>query len=153
MIQRIQSLYLFLAAVLLTLALFMPWASFFGQEGELFQIKAFKVEQILGKGERSFPFWALGALLTIAAALSFVCLFLFKDRRLQSRFCVFNTILLVGFYLVFLFLVIHVRKSLDASLGINFGIALPLIALILNIMALRAIIKDETLVQSYHRLR
>jgi hypothetical protein len=56
MIQRIQSLYLFVAAVLLTLALFMPWASFFGQEGELFQIKAFKVEQILGKGEQSFPF-------------------------------------------------------------------------------------------------
>ncbi|HPN47329.1 MAG TPA: DUF4293 domain-containing protein [Bacteroidales bacterium] len=97
MIQRIQSLYLFVAAVLLTLALFMPWASFFGQEGELFQIKAFKVEQILGKGEQSFPFWALGVLLIIAAALSFVCLFLFKNRRLQSRFCVFNTILLVGF--------------------------------------------------------
>ncbi len=153
MIQRIQSLYLFAAVVLLLLALFMPWVSFFGQEGELFQIRAFEVEQMLGRGEQSFPFWALGVLLIIAAALSFVCLFLFKNRSLQSRFCVFNTILLIGFYLVFLFLVVYVRKSLDASLGIHFGTALPLIALILNLMALRAIIKDEALVQSYHRLR
>jgi glucan phosphoethanolaminetransferase (alkaline phosphatase superfamily) len=153
MIQRIQSLYLFVAGLLLTLALFVPWISFFGQEGDLSQLKAFKVEHILGNGAQSYSFWALGALLIIAAALSFVCLFFFKNRPLQSRFCVFNIILLIGFYLVFLIFFIYVRKSLDASPGLNFGLALPLIALILNFMALRAINKDEALVQSYHRLR
>lgn len=153
MIQRIQSLYLLTASILLALALFMPWISFFGQEGELYQLKAFQVEQILGQGARAFSFWALGALLIIAAALSFVGIFLFKNRPLQSRFCIFNAILLIGFYLVFLIFMLYARKSLDASLGLNFGLALPLIALILNFMALRAINKDEALVQSYHRLR
>ncbi|MFA5470286.1 MAG: DUF4293 domain-containing protein [Bacteroidales bacterium] len=153
MIQRIQSLYLLTASILLALALFMPWISFFGQEGELYQLKAFQVEQILGQGAQAFSFWALGALLIIAAALSFVGIFLFKNRPLQSRFCIFNAILLIGFYLVFLIFMLYARKSLDASLGLNFGLALPLIALILNFMALRAINKDEALVQSYHRLR
>ncbi|MDD2618505.1 MAG: DUF4293 domain-containing protein [Bacteroidales bacterium] len=153
MIQRIQSLYLLTASILLALALFMPWISFFGQEGELYQLKAFQVEQILGQGARAFSFWALGALLIIAAALSFVGIFLFKNRPLQSRFCIFNAILLIGFYLVFLIFMLYARKSLDASLGLNFGLALPLIALILNFMALQAINKDEALVQSYHRLR
>ncbi|MCK9300331.1 MAG: DUF4293 domain-containing protein [Bacteroidales bacterium] len=153
MIQRIQSLYLLTASILLALALFMPWISFFGQEGELYQLKAFQVEQILGQGAQAFSFWALGALLIIAAALSFVGIFLFKNRPLQSRFCIFNAILLIGFYLVFLIFMLYARKSLDASLGLNFGLALPLIALILNFMALQAINKDEALVQSYHRLR
>lgn len=153
MIQRIQSLYLLTASILLALALFMPWISFFGQEGELYQLKAFQVEQILGQGARAFSFWALGALLMIAATLSFVGIFLFKNRPLQSRLCIFNAILLIGFYLVFLIFMLYARKSLDASLGLNFGLALPLIALILNFMALRAINKDEALVQSYHRLR
>ncbi len=153
MIQRIQSLYLFVAGILLTLALFMPWISFFGQEGELYQLKAFKVEQLLGNGAHAFSFWALGALLIIAAALSFICLFLFKNRPLQSRFCVYNTILLIGFYLAFLIFFLYVFKSLNATPGLNIGLALPLIALILNFMALRAINKDHALVQSYHRLR
>ncbi|MDD2560372.1 MAG: DUF4293 domain-containing protein [Bacteroidales bacterium] len=153
MIQRIQSLYLFVAGLLLTLALFMPWISFFGQEGELYQLKAFTLEQVLGKGAQAFSFWALGALLIIAASLALISLFLFKNRNLQSRFCVFNAILLIGFYLVFLIFFLYTRNSLDATPGLNFGLALPLIALILNFMALRAINKDEALVQSYHRLR
>lgn len=153
MIQRIQSLYLLAAIALLVLTLFLPWVSFFGQEGMVFQLKAFKLEQLPIQGLYTFSFWALGALLSLAALIDLIAVFLFKNRPLQSRFCVFNIILLIGFYLVFLIFILYARKSLDATMGLNFGLSLPLISMILHFMALRSINKDEALVQSYHRLR
>ncbi len=93
MIQRIQSLYLFVASALMAVTLFAPLARFAG-EGSEFRLYAFAFRSL--DGAASQPTLYMGVLLAAACALPLVTLFLFRRRLLQIRLCVVEAVLLIG---------------------------------------------------------
>ena len=101
-----------------------------------------------------YPTWALMTLSALISLLALVTIFLFRRRMLQIRLCTFNTLLIVGFYGLFAFYLWRLAGSMDAfTFNFRIALAFPLISLILNWLAIRAIGADEMLVRSLDRLR
>ena len=139
MIQRIQTLYLLIVTVLLIVAMCIPVGSFTYADGTASEFTNLGV--YLQSGCDSSP-WGMFAILLLSAIISFATIFLFKNRMLQIRMTVFSS--------VFMFIV---KGRLDAGFHLSWGLCLPLISIILNYLAIRAIGKDEVLVKAADRLR
>lgn len=153
MLQRIQTVYLLLIVALTIATLFFPLAVL--QAGnDLFSFDASGVSTLMGEAELIYPTWGLFALVAVIAIMALVTIFLFKRRILQIRLCVFNALLMVGFYGFFAYLAYSFTSSFaEMSLQVKFGLAFPLINLILDYLAIRNIGADEALVRSLDRLR
>lgn len=153
MLQRIQTVYLLLIVALTIAILFFPLALL--QAGnDLFSFDAAGVSTLMGEPELIYPTWGLFALVAIIAIVALVTIFLFKRRILQIRLCVFNALLMLGFYGFFAYLAYGFTSTFeDMTLSVKFGLAFPLINLILDYLAIRNIGADEALVRSLDRLR
>jgi hypothetical protein len=79
-------------------------------------------------------------------------MFLYRKRLLQMRFNIFNSILLVALQG---FIVYYIVDKVAGQTKFIFTIqsGFPLISLILSILAIRNILKDELVIRSLHRLR
>jgi hypothetical protein len=151
MIQRIQSVYLLLVTALLTSNIFLPIASFVDSKGVAYPLTPLHV----AFPEAGLNYTPLGqlALLILSALIAFATIFLYKNRKLQIRMSVFNLLIMAGFYSVVLVSVIFLKSSSKAVLSPSFGLCLPLIAMILNYLAIRAIRKDDAMVKAADRIR
>ena len=134
MIQRIQSVYLLVVTILIIICLCSPVGSY------------------IGSGTKDYAPWALFVILLVVAVLAFGTIFLFKKRMLQIRLTIFSTILLIGYYAT-LVTFIFMLKEESMTFSLSWTVCLPLVAIILNWLAIRAIGKDEVLVKAYDRLR
>jgi len=152
MIQRIQSLYLLLITALMAAVLLCPLGVLTNNAG-VFEFTAFSVKSGAVCVQPMFPLWILGALAALCTAIAFVTIFLYKHRGIQIRLCTVNGVLMVLFYVAYAMLFFSIYRDADVDYNPDFTIALPLIALILDILATKAISKDEALVQSLNRLR
>ncbi len=150
MIQRIQSVYLLLVAVLLVVAMCMPVGSFTMADGQIASFTNLGVYSEIGCD--SSP-WGMFAILLLSAVIAFATIFLFKNRILQIRMTVFNSVLLVGYYATFFVFMFVLKDRMDASFHSSWGLAFPLVSLILNYLAIRAIGSDEVMVKAADRLR
>jgi peptidoglycan/LPS O-acetylase OafA/YrhL len=156
MIQRIQTVYLLIISVLMIVLLFLPLATV--QVGETFySFNAAGLYTMLAEEpELVFPAWGLFILTAAIAILALVIIFLFKRRILQIRMCVFNALLMIGFYALFAIILWKVKEGagLDAfSFTGQIGLTFPFICIILDYLAIRNIGADEALVRSLERLR
>lgn len=153
MIQRIQTVYLLIIVALTVATLFLPLAVL--QSGDqLFVFAAAGVSTMAAQPELVYPTWGLFALATAISLLAFLTIFLFKKRILQIRLCVFNAILMIGFYALFAFFYWNLGNQKEAlSLSLKIAFSFPLVCLILNYLAIRNIGADEALVRSLDRLR
>jgi hypothetical protein len=105
--------------------------------------------------------WGLMAIGAIASILALITIFLYKGRLLQIRLTILNTLFIVGFYLFagFIFFRIMTTQAqveyFESALVPGFGFAafMPLLAIVMNILAVRRIYADEALVRSLSRLR
>ena len=148
MIQRIQTIYLLLATVVISLTLFLPLATIW-QGGNELVVKAFFLDGEMGI-KAPLPIY-MGIILAVATLLPFVTIFLFKKRMLQIRLTIFSSVVLIGYYMA---LVAYIFMLADeASFSPSWTICLPFVALILNWLAIRGIGADEALVKAYDRLR
>ena len=102
MLQRIQTVYLLVVVVLIVAMLFLPLAVL-QSGGQLYAFDAAGVSTMTEQPELIYPMWGLFALAVIISLLAFLIIFLFKNRILQIRLCVFNSILMLGFYGLFAF--------------------------------------------------
>lgn len=152
MIQRIQSVYLFLVTVLAVLTMCFPLAVL-QSGGELFVFKTKGVLPMLGDAEMLYSTWGLMVVAIAIAVVSFITIFLFKKRVLQIRLCVFNALLMLGFYGLFAFFIWNLKGDMDFTFNVKFSLCFPFVALILNYLAIRNIGADEALVRSLERLR
>ena len=73
-------------------------------------------------------------------------------QKTQIRLTIFSTILLIGYYAT-LVTFIFMLKEESMTFSPSWTVCLPLVAIILNWLAIRAIGKDEVLVKAYDRLR
>ena len=153
MLQRIQTVYLLMIVGLMVATLFLPLA-LLQAGGEFYSFDASGVSLIAAEAEPVYPTWGLFALVAAISLLALVTIFLFKRRILQIRLCVFNAILMLGFYGMFAFFIWTMEGKLP-EFGVNLKIALsfPVIALILDYLAIRNIGADEALIRSLNRLR
>jgi hypothetical protein len=155
MIQRIQTLYLLLVVVLTTVTFFSPVAGLqHAEQAAIYEMSYRGLFEMNVSGNNMLAnTWMLTALMALIPLLSFITIILFKKRMLQIRLIIFNIVLMAGFYgLMFIYLWQY-GKSLEASLYLEIPAAFPLVGIILSIMAIRAIGKDEALIKSLNRIR
>ncbi len=156
MIQRIQSLFLFLAIVAMTLTYAFPLAYFYGANANL-GLHACHLDffdpspGIIFSPYFMMPMMALGALIIILLITS---LFSFKNRRRQLRLNRISIFLVLVFLAGFFFGYVHyLEEATQAIAEYQIGSIMPLIAFILIMLANRGISKDEKLIRSMDRLR
>jgi hypothetical protein len=142
MIQRIQSVYLLLVAILSggLIFAFHLWEL---AENKVFVLDLFSEEAVISK---SVP-----VLFLSSAVLAIYSIFSFKDRKKQfviGRFIMLINLFLLG---VLIYLSLNLPGEVTSEKGI--GMFLPVLAVLFSVMANKAIKKDEDLVKSVDRLR
>lgn len=152
MLQRIQSVYLLVVAILLVVALCMPVGSFVGADGITENVfKPLGLSMADGSFQST---WGLFGLLLLSVIIAFCTIFLFRNRMLQVRMTIFNSVLLVGYYIAFLVFMFVLKSDLEAmSFKLGWALCLPAVSIILNYLAFRAIYRDELMVKASDRLR
>ena len=147
MIQRIQTAYL-LVAGLLTASLFKLNFAELVVNGEF---HVFNVMGIFNGDKMVFDGLPVMIFIGLIALLHIVAIFMYKKRIRQIRFIVFTIILLLG--LTGLFFYFIYAGFNDPKVAFKIPMAFPLIAVILDYLAIRGIGKDEALVRSLDRIR
>ena len=153
MIQRIQSLWLLLSALIMGAHLFLPYAWVGCAQGE-FELLPYGI--CTAGGELLQPTYHLAILVGLSALLPLVTIFLFKRRMLQIRLCFAAMGLVVGVVLVeAIFYLMGDGLFADFEiLGQRMKFLLsPLVALLTRYLAYRGILRDEVLVRSADRIR
>jgi len=157
MIQRIQTVYLLLAAILCFVSLFVTEAEYFVDGGIVASFGNFAFSGT--KPIESGGTWALGVLLLITALIDMLAIILFQHRMRQLRLVIFSTILLVGYIGVYIFYAwlymqkIELATHADADFSFPLAAIFPVVCVILHVLAIHGIRKDEALVRSLDRLR
>lgn len=152
MIQRIQSVYLLISFLVLSLMLFFPLGmidthTYVVHRYDAFTINVVETDELI---VHTFP---IAVLAGISALISLITIFLYKKRMVQKRLGVLNILLLIGL-IVLLYVYPNYLSGLDIMM-VNYKVlaAMPIIAIILTLLANRAIQKDENLVRSADRIR
>ncbi len=159
MIQRIQTLYLLLVVVCSVLLCCFAPIQFMTPKTEAIQQRYemnfahLQNTTDLAAVENVQSIWALPVLVIAIGAIALLTIFLFKRRLLQARLCIFNMVLMLGYYIVLAVYIFFACKQLHVDWFINMWAALPLVSIILTVLAMRAIAKDEALVRAADRLR
>jgi len=144
MIQRIQTVFLFLAALAAGFQLLFPFL--LGQSAlAVFADGQFNV----------FDNPGLLGLSVLSGALGLVSIFLFANRPLQARLAGLGLLVSVLALILLIFTLYQIYSQLPpgAPLRMGAGLGLAPLAMLLFLLALRAIRKDEALVKSMNRLR
>ena len=152
MIQRVQTVYLLLSLIMMVLMFFFPFTIFMDAEAIKY---VFDFSGIYSPGvgkvvTGTLPFQILVVVVTV---INFVTIFLFRNRRLQMRFCIFNMLLMAGILLLAAWYIYYTRAEIQAQVYFKVTLLLPLVSIILTWLAFRNILKDELLVRSADRIR
>ena len=149
MIQRIQSVYLLVVAILMVIMMSLPIGKFIGADMSLTEFN--NLSLVNGEGVANYEPWALFVILMLSAIITLATIFLYKKRILQMRLSMFNIILMLGYYGTLAAFVYSLKG--DATFAASWTMCLPVVSIILDWLAIRAIGKDEMLVKAYDRLR
>ena len=149
--QRIQTVFLAIAILVLLVSLVLPiWSA--TTSGETKILTAF---YYLNNGTYQYNPYSLTAILAIAAAtLAFIEITKFKNRLTQIKLGALNSLFLVGVLFLSFYFSSQLMKELVGSKGqYGLGMWLPFGAVVCNLLANRFIRRDEKLVRDSDRLR
>jgi len=152
MIQRVQTIFLLASTSLMAILFFYPFAEIaVGQDILTFQYNGF-FKMVDGIEQQVVSTISTTLILLVILAINIATIFLYKNRKLQLRFTVYNILLMIGTVGALYFLMI---SSFEQTPSIEYKITLvfPLIAAVFNYMAFRNIRKDELLVRAVDRIR
>ena len=152
MIQRIQTIYLLLAAILLTVCACLPIGTFVptavGIPSEMYNISIINGDT----GTWDFSGFSLFMLLVAAAAVTVMNVFNYHNRKKQKNYC--NIAILVAMLWIadyFISAELLCPEGMEFKYG--FAAALPFFAIILIWLARKGIIHDENLIKAADRIR
>ncbi|MBR4729029.1 MAG: DUF4293 domain-containing protein [Prevotella sp.] len=153
MIQRKQTLYLMAAIILTVMCLSMQIGSFRAAGMEVARVYNLWFTDPLGK--HHFDTWPLMAILLPTAVIACYTIFLYHNRKTQALFCGLNALLVVGWYVCYFVVgqTVGDKSWGTVSFRPEWPAVLPAVALILYLIAMRAIRADERLVRSMDRIR
>jgi len=154
MLQRIQSLYLFIAIVLNLLVFVFDLAQVTGSGvSSPFTIYGFSNAE----GEKLYSTVLLAIIATLSILFSLIVTFSFKKRQLQIKLSKLNLFVQVGFVVAIFLLVdqaisdVYPNGEAIAEFGI--GSFVSILPLLFIYLAVRGIKKDEALVRAADRIR
>ncbi len=155
MLQRIQSIYLFLVFVFALLFALLPLAQLNGETVDLpvrmINFGSFFEQTTLVMGWMGvliILLWVVVLLITVFMT------FQYKNRLYQIKLGKLNMLLHVALILVSFFFIDHLRSQVsEGALAYGAGILFPVISLIFILMSIKAIRRDENLVRSADRIR
>jgi hypothetical protein len=156
MLQRIQSVFLALVSIFAVLFVFLPLGKF-DLEGLQLPLKITGLDlpaEVPFEISHGWNGYILLALVFGIMVLTVYTIFQFKRRQYQIQLGKFNVLLHVGLVITAFFYIDQFReKLLNLHFSYGAGIFLPLAAMILILLANRAIKKDDELVRSADRIR
>jgi len=147
MIQRIQTVYLFISALIVASMMKLKLADL-SVNSELYTFTArgiYNGENLVFNGLAIFIF------IWIIVLLHLFVIFKYKKRILQIRILVFTMVLLLGLFGMFFYFAY--AGFTGAKVAFKIPVVFPIVAVILDYLAIRAIGKDEALVRSLNRIR
>lgn len=147
MIQRIQTVYILVSAILIGLLFALPFSGLV-QNDEIF---VFDIRGISKAGELVYNGWPIALLAGIILAIHVFAIFQYKKRILQIRLLVFAILASLGLFGMFYFFTYYSFSG--AAISFKLSVVFPVIACILDYLAIRAIGKDEALIRSLNRIR
>lgn len=136
-----------ISAILIGFLFALPFAEIAAND----KFYLFNIKGILYNGEVVEDGLPIMLFVGLILLLHIVAIFLYKKRILQIRFLVFSILLMLGLFGMFYFFTYYSFKGADVSF--NIAVVFPLIAIILDYLAIRNIGKDEALVRSIDRIR
>jgi len=144
MIQRIQTIYLFLAALNLSGGFFIPFAKTETSQEGIFS------DLVFTQGDQG----SLSIMAILGMVLAIGGIFVYQNRKLQKQISLF----LLGFCfgvagMAFGILTKQAEQVEGLSYTYGFGWVFLLLAAFFTLLAMRGISKDEELVKSMDRLR
>jgi len=154
MIQRVQSIYLFLVFVVAVVLIFFPLATFNVGE-QIFNMNIMGFEGVEELGIELPNIMAIGILTALLGALSLFTIFQFKNRKLQMKLNMVSMLINFGL-LAAIFIYSDMVAALDAvALDFRYDIAayFPIASVLLLILSNRNIRADEKLIRQSERLR
>ncbi len=151
MIQRIQSIFLLLAFVAIASLRFGHAVTISGSGGEagLFLDSV----RYISDGSEILSTWPLAFLVAVILAMNLLVIFMYKRRPLQMRLCIYSLILMAGLLVLGYYYTIQAQNELGGSSQLEFYSIMPIIGMILNFLAWRAIRKDDLMLKAIDRIR
>ena len=149
MIQRIQSLWLLIAALISTL-LMLDWYTGYVYKADVPQGLGSVVSYL--RVTNHFP----SLLVAVAMILiPFIAIFFFKDRKRQRSLSWIAVLLNIAFIAVSLMHIENFKNTspMPSNGSYQAGIVVPVVAIVFLVMAINGIRRDEKLVKSMDRLR
>ncbi|PRY11039.1 uncharacterized protein DUF4293 [Pontibacter ummariensis] len=163
MIQRIQSVFLFLLVLAMVAMLFLPlWSKTDATTGEEVVLTAWNIKSY-ATAENTAPGTipqqgtiAIGMLAIAAAVIALYEIFQYKSRLTQMKLGLLNTLVITALLGTTFYYAAYVGAELveaNDNGAYQAGFYMPMLALVLNALANRFIKRDEDLVRSADRLR
>ena len=151
MIQRVQTIYLLLAAVLMGLSIAGPFGYFHSSDNNLYTLNGIGFWASSGLIKYT---WGILIVNALCALLAFATIFFYKNRKLQLRMCLTNVFLILFSYVTVGTYAYSVQEKLSITFdSVGYSLILPVIAWIFVILAFSRIKKDEKLIKSLDRIR
>ena len=152
MIQRIQTVYMLLAIVLLVVCACLPIGSYIpdGMGGTKSIYNLCVIDNATGNRD-SMVVW-LCALLATPAVAQVINIFKYNNRKAQMHNCMISIFLLIAWYVLYAIQIFELCPE-GYSYEIGYAAILPAISIILLWMARRGVKHDEKLIRSVDRIR
>ena len=176
MIQRKQSLFLFVAVVLLLISMFSVTTVFTSESDKTtvefsnFSCSTYFddvesktiISNVPQENKQQNPdvvvksnylYSVFAIMLFVSAVISVVAIILFKNRGKQMRLCNWAVFVILIYYIARYSCIISISNKFNYTFNVNVSDFFPLIALVLIVMARVAINKDDKLVKAADRIR
>ena len=154
MIQRIQTLYLAIAELLIAMLFIVPLADLSGKEGNLYALKLTGItpENSLS-GQIDLSTLPLLLFICLIVVLLILIIFQYKSRSRQIKLSYLAGSLLIILNIAVYFYAWKASEILGGSFSIKLYFSFPVVAAIFIYLAIKGIEKDEHLVKSIDRIR
>jgi len=152
MIQRIQSLFLLLALICISVFYFVPFG-YLEMQTETGVADVPMGLYGIDFGEDHYSTLPLLVLISFVAFTLIATIFLYHHRVFQIRICIFNIIMALGCSGLAFFFLYQASEKFATNYSTSLLVVLPIVAAIFIALAIRGIAKDEALIRSIDRIR
>ncbi|GAA4405339.1 DUF4293 domain-containing protein [Nibrella viscosa] len=157
MIQRIQTIFMFLIVLAMGVFLSFPiWDKTGIRSTETAQLTALQYSYQQGITTYPIPMWYLAGLAVLVALIALIAIFRYRNRLQQMGLCAVNALLMTGMMAIILYTTLYKGKTygmVDDQGNYHIGFYALIAALIFNMLANRFIRRDEKLVRDSDRFR
>ena len=162
MLQRIQTIYLFISGIIILLLLYFPYITIISENNNEFsiQITSWGIDLISGTSNvfvTNLTTITVSLIIIVSGLLSFFIISIYKKRQLQIKLGKINLILLTALLVLMMFFIDNAMELLmcknNCSRSLSTGIFFPVTAIIFSFLANRSIKKDEDKVRDTNRIR